>query len=209
MLLRCTDVGLRRRSGHHLVTWPRQPSRRPASVLRFFVTFTRRRALTNICASTAGCHMWPRARRVRTSSPGRSNALTARSPPMSGPGFSVCLIGVLRGWDGQRPGRSISRHSRRACLNHFFDFVWWAVEISVRTSCASLASLSSRRRAMFSRTAVAFLLLRPEWLSVHRRGVLCSFWRFVEAIRLRAYSSVLRYCCPNQKLLTNGTISPK
>jgi len=40
-------------------------------------------------------------------------------------------------------------------LNRFFGFGfagWFPVKISVRTSCASFASLSSRRRPMFMRT---------------------------------------------------------
>jgi len=43
-------------------------------------------------------------------------------------------------------------------LNRFFGFAfagWLPADMSVRTSCASLASLNSRRRAMFVRTSAA------------------------------------------------------
>src|SRR3974377_2147213 len=37
-----------------------------------------------------------------------------------------------------------------------FGFGWLPAEIAMRTTCASLASLSSRRRAMLARTSAAF-----------------------------------------------------
>jgi len=46
-------------------------------------------------------------------------------------------------------------------LNRFFGFRfgWLPAEISNRISCASLASLSSRRRAMLARTSAAFFAI--------------------------------------------------
>ena len=52
-----------------------------------------------------------------------------------------------------------------AYLNGFFGFGfagWFPLKISVRTSCASFASLSPRRRSMFIRTSAAFLSISPK-----------------------------------------------
>src|SRR5215475_924804 len=52
------------------------------------------------------------------------------------------------------------RHRAPFYLNRFFGLAFagrFPVEISVRTASASLASLNSRRRAMFSRMAIVFL----------------------------------------------------